>query len=1113
MSFGDASFSKVLRDVISYAYNQGIILIASAGNSTSNLPHYPSSYSEVLSVGASTKEDYVAGFSNYGSTVDLIAPGSEIFTTTIGNKYTSINGTSAAAPFVSAVAALIKSVKNFNPDEVYQILKSTCDDIQPVGWDDRSGAGRLNAFNALNALAPAIVKFDFPKQDYCTNKDSLKIVTTILSPYFVDYDLQYGIGYNPESWNSLISKSANQVNNKNIYNLSIKDLKDSVYTIRLLVRQINGRDLEERINFIVDRTPPDLEIVSLNSAYYGEKSTILAQIYTNDISIVRMYYREKGRTDFNFVSLDGFNTNTFFVKQLHYGFIPKSLLVSNATYEIFFEAENLAGLKSTLKNDANYFEVNLDKPFYLIPEYKQDFSLPLGTIFKDPVSFTNQNYSEILLQEAVNSKYSTYIYKLSGNQLQKIDSTKTKFPKQFGDFNSNGKWDLLSSFSRTGLIDEQESINSSNLIQKFIDTTGNFFPILAKDLDGDGKIETLTLMKDYTLAIWQVNNNLSVSLEDTVQNFSQKDNRDSETNIIPFASAAVADANNDNKNEIWTVDHDGDIISFNIDGVNNYSDGEVIHTDFMSNSSIIAKGDYDGDSVVDIAVLLQSSENYSIAPYNFLLIFNTVGQKLNVIFEKYFIDPSSEYNSSFRSAESALRFADLNNDNKDELMLFAFPYSYIFRYNEGENTVINYKENINSGSVYVGDINSNGVPEVAFPTSTGIDFYEFAESSKPNTPNNLTGYSIDSSSVYISWDGSNSKYYILKGESLNSAAVFDSTEENYYTDVQVTNKKKYFYQIIAYDETKEIRNSSPSEAVQIFVHNPANVIKAESRSLKNILLTFDEKIKNTIENVQAFYIVNSGIPSSVTSASEYSYLITMNDPPPVGENRIIINGLRDYYNSPITADTLTFYVESEVQSDQFFISSFTIESINAVRINFNLPVNQSSCLTLSNYEFNPANNVSSVSFVEEDNNSIIIKTEKPIASIGREFRLKLKSITSSEGTGSIKINEETGSYIILSSYAERLDDIFVYPSPVRLNENNNVTFANLTKRAKIIIFSLNGNKIKELYEENGNGGVSWDLKTDNGEIISSGVYIYRVNSIDDNNNETESKIGKFVVIK
>ena len=81
MSFGDNSFSFVLRDVIRYAYSKNVVLVGSAGNSGSDEPHYPSGYSEVICVGNSTQEDYRSSNSNYGSTLDLMAPGTQIFTT------------------------------------------------------------------------------------------------------------------------------------------------------------------------------------------------------------------------------------------------------------------------------------------------------------------------------------------------------------------------------------------------------------------------------------------------------------------------------------------------------------------------------------------------------------------------------------------------------------------------------------------------------------------------------------------------------------------------------------------------------------------------------------------------------------------------------------------------------------------------------------------------------------------------------------------------------------------------------------------------------------------------------------------------------------------------
>ena len=104
MSFGDYSFSYVLRDVVQYAYSKNLVLVGSSGNQNSPDPHYPSGYSEVICVGNSTQDDFRAGNSNYGSTLDLMAPGSQIITTARDNNYASISGTSAATPHVAAAA-------------------------------------------------------------------------------------------------------------------------------------------------------------------------------------------------------------------------------------------------------------------------------------------------------------------------------------------------------------------------------------------------------------------------------------------------------------------------------------------------------------------------------------------------------------------------------------------------------------------------------------------------------------------------------------------------------------------------------------------------------------------------------------------------------------------------------------------------------------------------------------------------------------------------------------------------------------------------------------------------------------------------------------------------
>ena len=395
MSFGDKNFSMVLRDVVKYANERGIVLVGSSGNTTSNLPHYPSSYPGVISCGATDYRDYLGSFSNTGSTIDLVAPGVNLLTTDRDNSYRQFSGTSAAAPVVSAAAALLLSINSFTPEEVSQILKSTSDDLGATGWDESFGAGRININTAVTVKAPADIRIISPKQDYATADDSINVTASILSGYFQKYELYFGEGLNPAKWNTLISDGQYQFSNKVIYTLKTAALKDTVYCLRLLVYLQNGRTLEERTNFYIDKTPPELQLVNLSDALYGATPTILGSLFTNEICTSFMHYRIKGESEFKIISLDGFSTNNLFFKQLHYGFIPLPVALPNNTYEIFFEAKNLTGKSSFLYNNGVYFEVTTDNTIYNTSLSEKNYTLPLGRIFDKSIDLLGNNSKEV----------------------------------------------------------------------------------------------------------------------------------------------------------------------------------------------------------------------------------------------------------------------------------------------------------------------------------------------------------------------------------------------------------------------------------------------------------------------------------------------------------------------------------------------------------------------------------------------------------------------------------------------------------------------------------------------------------------------------------------------
>jgi len=126
-SWGGGGESQALKDAIIYAKNKGVLFIAAAGNDSKNTdldPNYPSNYNveNVISVAASTDNDKLAGFSNYGEkTVDLAAPGEFIYSAVPNNRYASFSGTSMATPHVAGAAALIWA--NYLPDSDWENVK------------------------------------------------------------------------------------------------------------------------------------------------------------------------------------------------------------------------------------------------------------------------------------------------------------------------------------------------------------------------------------------------------------------------------------------------------------------------------------------------------------------------------------------------------------------------------------------------------------------------------------------------------------------------------------------------------------------------------------------------------------------------------------------------------------------------------------------------------------------------------------------------------------------------------------------------------------------------------------------------------------------------------
>lgn len=1111
MSFGDRTFSYVLRDVIRYAYSKGVVMVASSGNSGSMEPHYPSGYSETISVGNSTVRDYISGDSNYGSTLDITAPGTEIISLAPGGGYETHSGTSAAAPFVSAAAAMLLSAGNYGSEDVRGMLKSTADDIERPGWDEKSGAGRLNIYRAVSTLAPSEVLFNWPHQDYTSAGETIEVRATILSAYFKSYRLMIGEGLNPLKWTPLTGEETQQADNKLIKQIDGSSLKDTSYTLRILLTQTNGTTMEQRVNFYVDRTPPEAYIISSREAYLGAKSTLLAEVLTGEKATVKLFFRTKGQKDFQAVSLDGFTTNNRFVKQLHWGFITPELLSAGSSVEYYFEAGNLAGLKTVIKNGERNFETATDPLLAPSSALQMPYRLPPGMLYMDMVSFAGTNQPSVILREAKISDYAASVYRFDGAGFIKTDSLKNRFVRAAGDFNANGMTDLLGTYGLDGFIDEQKSPGSAEVQNVYSKT--RFFPVYAGDLDRDGFTELIcSLPEERFLTVWQLDEGLHPAIEDTLYNFSRPDQDEEFSNEFLYTNAALTDNNADGYPEIWVTDADGDLMSFSVTGKDSYSNGDTLHTFFAGTSSQIASGDFDADGYSDIAVLFNSSKAYSIAPFSYLAVFSVKDGSISEIYSKMFIDQSSGFNTSFYDAEKSIRFGSLDGDKNAELAVFAYPYAYIIKCKNGQGTVTSFSEGVNSSSVFIGDLNKNGVPEVAMPSNDGISFYEFSDAQRPAAPYIYSAYSLDSTSALIKWKGEGEKYFIYRQKKAQLPQLIDSTVYREYSDKGLQPGTTYFYQIVSYLGSKAEKYSFKSTAAELYSHQPAEALRAVGRSTSGVQVYFSAPVNTTVENFRSFILDNGVLPSSVTPASEFSYLISYDKPLSQGRHRIVLQGLNDLYSSPVRTDTLVFIAVSDSAAPEaMFVQGYQLQGNRRIKLTFSLPPEILAALDISNYSISPFNRVVKAQMDQSDRKSVILDLQLPVGSVGRQYTLHVTGMFSDEESGHISVAKEAGSYVVITGSAGNIEDVYTYPNPAR--PGGTVTFANLTRNAEIIIFTLSGEKIRTLMEDDGDGGFQWDMKDEHGNTINSGIYLFRVVSLDEKNNETGEKIGKLAVIK
>ena len=280
---------KFYNQSLDFATDMGSLIVGGAGNDALSLDifrFYPARHPRVLSVGATQKNSRsLAEFSNYGSIVDVFAPGKSVLTTAPDNSYELVRGTSFATPLVSGVAALVKTKHpDWTPDMVREHIRLTsanmdADNPNLIG---ELGRGFVNALEAVQTLPtrPAIRI----KRWYWTDDDGNEeiksgdevTITAVLANYLVDAEqlrIQLAEG-DPYPFLDWVTREANigtllrDDSVKVKFTFRITENAPINQSVRLFIHTEEG-DFEDRTGIFSLQINQDFESVHRNlSAFY-----------------------------------------------------------------------------------------------------------------------------------------------------------------------------------------------------------------------------------------------------------------------------------------------------------------------------------------------------------------------------------------------------------------------------------------------------------------------------------------------------------------------------------------------------------------------------------------------------------------------------------------------------------------------------------------------------------------------------------------------------------------------------------------------------------------------------------------------------------------------------
>lgn len=287
MSWGGGGQSTFGQNVCDHAWNSGAIVVAAAGNDNSSQTFYPANYNNVISVASTSANDVRSSFSQYGTWIDIAAPGSSILSCNESGGYQITQGTSMASPLVAGLVGLMKShASSASQQDIVNCLLSSADNIDAANSNfiGQLGSGRINAQQALICMNQYTFAWDIgissieePNSIICDNSINPIVVlknfgSNTLTSANISYQISGGSAQN-FNWTGNLSQGASDT-----FSIPTQNLAVGNYTLTVSSSNPNGNmdqnsaNDSENSNFTIVLFGQEV-VLTINTDCYGSETS------------------------------------------------------------------------------------------------------------------------------------------------------------------------------------------------------------------------------------------------------------------------------------------------------------------------------------------------------------------------------------------------------------------------------------------------------------------------------------------------------------------------------------------------------------------------------------------------------------------------------------------------------------------------------------------------------------------------------------------------------------------------------------------------------------------------------------------------------------------------